>query len=176
MRYAFLLVITFVTLGVCGCATFSADRGFTPVAEAAQRHLRQEIIWPRDAAEQAKADAQVAELLRSPLSAEDAVQVALVNNRALQGDFEELGISESDLVQAGRLQNPRFALRHASAAGQYDVEETLSFNVLSLLTMPGAQTLARKRFAEVQSAAVLQIAQLAKDTREAFYNALAARI
>src|ERR1700744_5234145 len=124
MRYAFLLVNTFVTLGVCGCATFSADRGFTPVAEAAQRHLRQEIIWPRDAAEQAKADAQGAELLRSPLSAEDAVQVALLNNRALQGDFEELGISESDLVQAGRRQNTRFALRHASAAGQYDVEET----------------------------------------------------
>ena len=174
MRYAFLLVNTFVTLGVCGCATFSADRGFTPVAEAAQRHLRQEIIWPRDAAEQAKADAQVAELLRSPLSAEDAVQVALLNNRALQGDFEELGISESDLVQAGRLQNPRFDLRHASAAGQYDVEETLSFNVLSLLTMPYARAVEKQRLAQTQSAAVLQIARLAENTREAFYATVAA--
>ena len=126
MRYAFLLVNTFVTLGVCGCATFSADRGFTPVAEAAQRHLRQEIIWPRDAAEQAKADAQVAELLRSPLSAEDAVQVALLNNRALQGDFEELGISESDLVQAGRLQK----LKHLSVFVQIVLMQKIKLKLL----------------------------------------------
>jgi len=42
------------------------------------------------------------------LSAADAVQVALLNNRMLQADFEELGISEADLVRAGRLPNPRF--------------------------------------------------------------------
>jgi outer membrane protein TolC len=174
MRHAFLLLMTFAALGACGCAGFTPDGGFNSVADAARLHLGQEVEWPRDAREQAKVDARMAEILKRPLSAEDAVQIALLNNRMLQSVFEELGISEADLVQAGRLQNPRFDLRHASAAGQYDIEETLSFNVLSLLTMPYSRAIEKQRFAQAQSAAVLQVAQLAKDTREAFYAAVAA--
>jgi outer membrane protein TolC len=79
------------------------------------------------------------------------------------------------LVQAGRLQNPRFDLRHAGGAGQYDVEESLSFNVLSLLTMPRARAIEKQRFAQTQSAVILQVAELARDTREAFYAAVAAQ-
>jgi outer membrane protein TolC len=175
MRYAFLLLISFAALAACGCAGFSADGGFTSVADAARRHLDQEVEWPRDAHEQGKVDSRVAEILERPLTAQDAVQIALLNNRMLQSAFEELGISEADLVQAGRLQNPRFDLRHASAAGQYDVEETLSFNVLSLFAMPYSRAIEKQRFAQTQSAVVLQVAQLAKDTREAFYTAVAAK-
>ena len=62
-----------------------------------------------------------------------------------------------------------------SAGGQYDIEETLSFNVLALLTMPYARDIEKRRFAQTQNAVVLRIAQLAQDTREAFYRAVAAR-
>ena len=175
MRRAFLLLITLAALGLGGCTGFTEDGGFDAVAVAARQHLAQDIQWPRTSQERAKADARVAELLGHPLSAEDAVQIALLNNRMLQGAFEELGISEADLVQAGRLPNPRFDLRHASAAGQYDVEETLSINVLSLLTMPYARNIEKQRFAQTQRVAVLRVAQLAKDTREAYYAAVAAR-
>jgi outer membrane protein TolC len=99
----------------------------------------------------------------------------LLNNPLLQAAFQELEISEAELVQAGRLPNPRFDLRHASAAGQYDIEETLSFNVLALLTMPYAHDIEKRRFAQTQNLGVLRVAQLAKDTREAFYAAVAAR-
>jgi outer membrane protein TolC len=175
MRRAFLLLTTLAALGIGGCTGFTQDSGFDAVAVAARQRLAQDIQWPRTPQEQAKADAQVAELLGHPLSAEDAVQIALLNNRSLQGAFEELGISEADLVQAGRLPNPRFDLRHASAAGQYDVEETLSLNVLSLLTMPYARDIEKQRLAQTQRVAVLRVAQLAKDTREAYYAAVAAR-
>jgi outer membrane protein TolC len=176
MRCAFLLLITLATPGIDGCASFTKDSGFDAVADAAaRRHLAGEIQWPRTSREQAKVEAEVAALLGHPLSAEDAVQIALLNNRMLQGAFEELEISEADLVQAGRLPNPRFDLRRASAAGQYDVEETLSLNVLSLLTMPYARDIERHRFAQAQSVAILRVAQLAEDTREAYYAAVAAR-
>jgi outer membrane protein TolC len=175
MRHAFLLLITFDALCLGGCTAFSPDGGFTPVADAARQRLGQEVAWPRNPDERAKADAQAAALLKLPLSPENAVQIALLNNRALQASFEEIGISEADLVQAGRLQNPRFDLRHAGAAGQYDVEETLSFNVLALLTMPYTRAAEKRRFAQVQSAAVLQVAQLAEGTREAYYTAAAAQ-
>jgi outer membrane protein TolC len=175
MRHALLLLITFAALGVCACAGFSRDSGFDAVSESARRQLALNPTWPRTPEEKDKVAAQVAGLIRHPLSAADAVQVALLNNRMLQADFQELGISEADLVQAGRLPNPRFDLRHASAGGQYDIEETLSFNVLALLTMPYARDIEKRRFARTQDAMVLRIAQLAQGTREAYYRAVAAR-
>jgi outer membrane protein TolC len=174
MRCAFLLLITLAVLGTGGCTGFSKDGGFDAVADAARQRLVADVEWPRTSQERAKAETKVDALLGHPLTAEDAVQIALLNNRMLQGAFEELGISEADLVQAGRLPNPRFDLRHASAAGQYDIEETLSLNVLSLLTMPYARDIARQRFTQAQRVAVLRVAQLARDTREAYYAAVAA--
>jgi outer membrane protein TolC len=51
----------------------------------------------------------------------------------------------------------------------------LSFNVLSLLTMPYAHDIEKRRFASTQNAVVLSVMQLAKETREAFIAAVAAR-
>jgi outer membrane protein TolC len=176
MRHAsVLMTFAVLALGVAGCAGFSKDGGFSVVAEASRARLGKDVEWPRTPEDRAKVDARVAELLAHPLPVEDAVQIALLNNRGLQARFQELGVSEAELVQAGRLPNPRFDLRHASAAGQYDIEETLSFNVLALLTMPYVHGIEKRRFARTQNSIVLIVAQLAKDTREAFYAAVAAR-
>ena len=51
---------------------------------------------------------RVAQLLVEPLGMDEAVQVALLNNRGLQAAYAELGITEADVVQAGRLPNPGF--------------------------------------------------------------------
>jgi outer membrane protein TolC len=157
-----------------GCTTFSADGGFDPVRKQTRAYLGKEVHWPRSEEERAKGDAQVAELLTHEISSEDAVQIALLNNRALQASFEELGISEADLVQSGRLPNPRFTLRHAGIAAEYDIEETLSFNVLSLFTAPYAHEIEKRRFAQVQSAVVIAVVQLANDARQAYFAAVAA--
>jgi outer membrane protein TolC len=164
-----------VLSGLSGCAGFSADGGFAGVATTTQTRLDKRVAWPRTAGEAAKCAADVAQLLSHPLTADDAVQVALLNNRALRASFAELQISEADLVQSGRLPNPRFDLSHTSAYGQYDVVETLSFNVLSLLTMPYAHDIEAQRFAQTQSAVFLDVAQLATATRQAYFEAIAAR-
>jgi outer membrane protein TolC len=166
-------ILTVLALG--GCATFSKDGGFGSVAQETHTHLGKEVRWARTEQERAKSEAQVAALLRQPLSAEDAVQIALLNNRSLQASFDELGVSEADLVQSGRLPNPRFTLRHADAAAQYDIEETLSFNVLSMLTAPYAHEIEKRRFAQVQNAVLIAVVQLANDTRQAYFAAVAAR-
>jgi outer membrane protein TolC len=175
MRYALLFLTMFAALAIQGCAGFSKDGGFDAVATAARTHLGSELEWPRSTEDHARVDARVAELLAHPLSVQDAVQIALLNNRMLQAEFQELGISEAQLVQAGRLPNPRFDLRHASAAGQYDIEESISFNFLALLTMPYVHGIEKQRFVQTQDSLVLIVAQLAKETREAFYEAVAAR-
>jgi outer membrane protein TolC len=161
---------------VCsGCAQFSRDGGFDAVAQHSRENLGKDVLWPRTDGERAQSGARVAELLSRPLSMDDAVQVALLNNRALQADFEQLGISEADLVQSGRLPNPRFDFRHASAAGQYDIEETVSLNVMALLTLPYRHDTEKRRFAQTQSLIESRILELAKQTRDAYVAAVAAR-
>jgi outer membrane protein TolC len=158
-----------------GCAGFSKDGGFTTVADTTRDQLAMDVRWARSDDERTKSATEVATLLAHPLSVQDAVQVALLNNRGLQASFQDLGISEADLVQSGRLPNPRFTLRHASAGGLYDIEETLTFNVLSLLTAPYVHATEQRRFAAVQKAAIAQVAVLADTTRTAYYTAVAAR-
>jgi outer membrane protein TolC len=175
VRQAFFPALVLIPLALGGCAGFSTDGGFDAVAKETDARLHQDVRWARTPQEQRKNDDQVAGLLAHALSAEDAVQIALLNSRSLQASFDQLGVSEADLVQSGRLPDPRFTLRHAGAAGQYDIEETLTFNVLSLLTLPYAHEIEKRRFAQVQSAVVLAVAQLATDARQAFYAAVAAR-
>jgi outer membrane protein TolC len=158
-----------------GCTTFSPDGGFDQVTDAARSQLRLEVRWPRSADERANRDGQVAALLAHPLTPDDAVQIALLNNHALQASFQELGVSEADLVQSGRLPNPRFTLRHSSGGGLYDIEETLSFNVLSIMTTPYLHAAEKRRFAQIQNDVIIQVVQLADRTRTAYYTALAAR-
>jgi outer membrane protein TolC len=161
-------------LALSGCAQFSRDGGFDPVARTARERIGEEVRWARTPGERAKSERQIAELLTHPLSVDDAVQLALLGNAALQASFQELGISEADLVESGRLPNPRFTFRHAASGGVQDIEETLSVNVIALLSLPYRHRAEERRFRETQDAVTLEIAQLAERTREAYYSALAA--
>jgi outer membrane protein TolC len=158
-----------------GCAHFSRDGGFDTIAQGTQARLGKEVLWPRTDGERAKSGARAAALLAQPLSMDDAVQVALLNNRELQASFEELGISEADLVQSGRLPNPRFDFRHAGAAGQYDIEETVSLNLVALLTLSYRHETQQRRFRQTQGMIEERILELAKQTREAYVATVAAR-
>ncbi len=166
------LILIYAALS--GCTTFSPDGGFDKVADAARSQLGLAVSWPRSADERAKRDAEVAAQLAHPLTPDDAVQIALLNNHALQASFRELEVSEADLVQSGRLPNPRFTLRHSSGGGLYDIEETLTFNVVSLMTAPYLHAAEKRRFGQVQNDAIIQVVQLADRTRTAYYTALAA--
>lgn len=158
-----------------GCATFSADGGFDRVAAATHDDLALDVRWPRTPEERAKRDARVAALRAHPLAPDDAVQIALLNNHDLQAAFAELGVSEADLVQSGRLPNPHVALRYARGGGLVDIEGTLTFNVVALFTEPYVHATAKRRFAAAQSALIIRIVELADRTRTAYYTALAAR-
>jgi outer membrane protein TolC len=161
-------------LALSGCAQFTRDGGFDPVARSAQERIGKEVRWARTPEERAKSAHQIALLLTHPLSPDDAVQIALLGNAALQASFQELGISEADLVASGRLPNPGFTFRHAAAGGVYDIEETLSVNVIALLSAPYRHRAQERRFAQTQSSVLLDIALLAERTREAYFTALAA--
>ncbi|MGH8731278.1 MAG: hypothetical protein ACREVF_06150, partial [Burkholderiales bacterium] len=102
-------ILAAILLGVSvlgGCATVQHEASFLQVQNAVANHLGQKVEWNRDDERDERAQQATRTLLRQKLSAEAALQIALLNNRGLQARFEELGIAQADLVEAGLLENP----------------------------------------------------------------------
>jgi outer membrane protein TolC len=116
----------------------------------------------------------VDEKLRLPLQSNDAVQIALLNNRALQSTYWSVGIAEADLVQAGRLQNPLFTFQRTVQGNDVELERTLTLNLLSVLTAPLAQRIEARRFEQTKLMVANQMFQHAAETRRAYFEAVAA--
>lgn len=157
-----------------GCATFySEDGGFDTVASAASEHLGKEARWLKDEANAAEAYTEVSKLLSRPLSVDDAVQIALLNNPGLQAAYSELGISEADRVQAGRLPNPGFSFSNTSGGGALEIERMLSFSVGAILTLPLRVSMENRRFEAAKLAAAAATLDVAFSAREAYFQAVA---
>ena len=167
-----LAVLAAATLS--GCASFSTDGGFGPVEQTAKDRLGKDLMWAKSDADRDAIDQRVAELLTKPLSAEDAVQVALLNNKGLQALFFELGISEANMVQAGRLPNPGFSFGRLKQGSEVEIDRSIQFNLVRLLTLPMAQQIESRRFAQTRGAVTMNVLSLASETRKAYYTALAA--
>lgn len=160
---------------LAGCATFSEDGGFGVVQQAVRERTGQEARWARSDGELTAIRARSKEILGRPLSADDAVQLALLNNAGLQATYAELGISEADLVQAGRGPNLRLhwlRTRHGNDVAK--VEESFSFDLLGVLLMPMRQKLEARRFERVQAEVAAEVIRVAAETRRAWVQAVAA--
>ena len=160
---------------LAGCATFSQDGGFNSVEKTTQNYIKQKPIWANTAAQKQAAAEQLKALLAEPLSVNDAVQIALINNANLQANFYDLQIAEANVVQAGRLPNPIFSMLYAKNSGEFKIEQALTFNILALFTLPKASAIEKQRFTATQNKVVLQVLDTARQTRNAYYDALAVR-
>ncbi|MEJ7930135.1 TolC family protein [Ramlibacter sp. AN1015] len=161
---------------LAGCASFSPDGGFDRVAELTRERTGQAPSYQRSAQDTLHAQARIDELLAQPLSADAAVEVAFLNNRGLQADLHALGIAESELVRAGRLANPVFSFgRMREGQGAVEIERSVMFNVLALITRPVARQVEQRRFEQAQLQAASDAVALGAQARQAFYAAVAAQ-
>jgi len=159
---------------LAGCASSSPDGGFASVEQSAKERLNKDVAWARSPEQQQRIDARVAELLQQPLSADDAVQLALLNNKGLQATYFELGIGEAELVQSGRLPNPGFSFARLTRGSEVELERSFHVNLARLIALPALQRAEAQRFAHTQSAVASSVLSLAADTRKAWVLAVAA--
>lgn len=116
-------------------------------------------------------------LLADGLTVDEAVAVALLNNRQFQAAFHNIGVSRADLVQSGLFVNPsmNFMGRLPAGGGRADVEVSFAQDLVDLWQIP-----IRKKIAKAQlDAAIFEVAQqaveLAAEVRTAAYQILALR-
>ncbi len=168
-----LAVIATSLLG--GCASFSRDGGFDAIQSEAQTRIQKEVVWTKDNESRAKIQARVDAMLAQPLSADDAVQIALLNNPGLQAAFSTLGIAEADWVAAQRLPNPGFSIGRLTRGDEIEWERSLHFNLARLLTMPMRAEIEQRLFEQTRRKLILDVLRLASDTRKAWVAAVAAK-
>jgi len=166
------LLTSAVVLG--GCASFSPDGGFGTVERTTKERIGKDLHWARGDDDLDTIAKRVAELLAKPLTVDEAVQVALLNNSGLQADFQELGITEAEVVQAGRLPNPGFSFGRSSRGDEREIERGLHFNLARLVAMPLIGRMEARRFEQVKGRVAMNVLSLAADTRKAYFTALAA--
>lgn len=165
-----LLPAALLLAGLSGCARVPADWGRSEAAQLAAERGRS-LPQTDDAAVFTR------EALTRPLTAETAVQLALLNNPAVRRRTAELGFAAAEVYDAGRLANPVFSARRLSS-GDIDLDAQLTLgiaiNFANLLFLPANQKFAKAQFEaaklEVSSAAL----DLAAEVEARWYAAVGA--
>ncbi|MCA6109425.1 TolC family protein [Bradyrhizobium cenepequi] len=156
------------------CASFSPDSGMTIVATATEQTIGKDVAFLRSADDAERIRGTVRRLLSRPLTADSAVQVALLSNKGLQAAYNELALAETDLVEQSLPPNPVFSISRISGNGASEAERQVVGDILALATLPFRSDIARERFRQAQLRAALETLRLAADVRRAYFRSLAA--
>lgn len=166
-----LLPIAFV-----GCTSTNPKSAFNDVDKTVTARTGQPVRWAQDDSQRKEIATTVAALLQTNLTAPAAVTIALLNNRALQAEFEDIGISQAELAQASRLKNIelvgswRFPNKPPSLM---NAEYSAAADFLDLLTLPARKKIARRELEQTKLRVADSVLRLAADAQTAFYTAQA---
>lgn len=154
--------------------------GFSTVAATTKRATGADAIWLQSPEEIAANAKRVSALVAGKtISADTAVQIALLNNRGLQAAYADLGLSAADAWQIALAPNPSLhlgvlGLGSKSLDGFRVVEGGIAASLLSLTTQKSRNRIADVRFRQAQLAAAQETLRVATEARRAWINAVAA--
>ncbi len=142
-------VLCTLALAAAGCATFEPRKGHDQVAALVHERAGAATGWGEGAPGAERIAARVDALLKGGLTLDGAVEIALLNSPALQATYEELGVSQADLLQAGLLPNPSLDLALGfpltpSTVNEFEVGLVQEF--IELLMLPMRQKMAADQF------------------------------
>ncbi len=130
----------------------------------------QHIVWNQGT----PADSAVADTIRAmltdSLTADQAVRIALLNNRSLQALYEEVGVAQADLVQAGLLRNPFLsASARFAGTGTTNLEFGIVQSFIDLFQRPLRRRVAAASFEATKLRVATEVVRFATDVRSSFY-------
>jgi cobalt-zinc-cadmium efflux system outer membrane protein len=132
-----------------------------------------QVEWQKDVEANDRIREAIRALLRRTLTVDVAVQIALLNNRELQATFEEIGIANADLIEAGLLKNPIFAgdarFPNRSPSGT-NVEMSIVQEFFDLLVVPLRKKVAAAQLEKTKLRVGDAVLKLAVEVKTAFYE------
>lgn len=146
-----------------GCASISPERGHDQVSSIVAERTGRKTQWEKGPPDEVAIADWVRRVTAGGLTREMAVEIALVNSPALAQTYEELGISQADMVQAGLLKNPTFAADlgfNINSGETREVRLSVVQDFLDLFVLPLRKEIARDQF----EADTLRVAHAALET------------
>ncbi len=165
------LVVLLLASAATGCAV-PKNAGFDDVRRSVALRIDHEVEWSRDTSADKVVATAVDQLLRDELTADGAVQIALLNNQQLQAVYEDLGVAQAALVQAGLLKNPVFdaAVRLRVSGGPVNPEFAIAEDFLDLLFIPMRKRIAGADLEAAKQRVTGAVLDLAGEVRIAWYQ------
>ncbi|MGH8502917.1 MAG: TolC family protein [Gammaproteobacteria bacterium] len=166
------LAILLVTILTTSCASIPEDAGFGDVQTTVVERTGQHVQWDQDTDADRAAENAVQRMLSQPLNADEAAQIALLNNRGLRAVYEDLSLTQANLVQAGLLTNPIFstAVGFPLDGGSVDLTFSIVQDFLSILYRPLRRQIARAQFQSTKLRVTEAVIELAAHVRGQFYD------
>ena len=186
MRVSKLPLIFGFPLALGACATAvpgiytEPKAGFANVAGQITPAIGKRTVFADTQAENEALKKQVHGMVhRKTISADTAVQVALLNNKGLQASYANVGLSAAEAWQQATPENPIVSIGilgiGAPELGAYRaIEGLIRANILDATTRKQRAALADVNFRAAQLTAVNDTLMLANETRQAWVNSVAA--
>ncbi len=157
-----------------GCATVNPKADYAHTAGKVAEVIGREVPEPTAGSVESAREVEV--LLADGLSADEAVQIALLNNPRVRSSFASIGMARADVIQSSLFSNPNLSLavRFPDGGGLAGIDAGLGQNIADLWLIP-----VRRRAAEAElDRLILSVAQevsaLAFATRTAYFQAVSA--
>lgn len=179
------LVVGFpLILGACASVIPSAytepKAGFADVSAQTSNAIGKRTAFALSQAENDTLKKQVHGMVhRKTISADTAVQVALLNNKGLQASYTNVGLSAADAWQQATPENPIasigvLGIGAPELVAYRAIEGLIRANILDATTRKQRMALADTGFRQAQLTAVNDTLTLANQTRQAWIAAVAA--
>jgi cobalt-zinc-cadmium efflux system outer membrane protein len=163
---ALALILTLAAANACIAA--GLDQSFNDVSETVRARTGKRVQWNRGTTQDAEAESYVRAQLKRPLTANAAVQIALLNNHELQATYEEIGLAQADLIEAGLLKNPLFDFQRRWPGQALEADILGEF--IDLLFLPLRKRVAAAQLEAVKLRVGAEIFKTAAEVRVAFYE------
>ncbi len=162
-------------LVLAGCAGVDPRADFDAARAGIQAATGVDSVF--DPAAPVLTEAEIAAALADGLDLDEALSLALLNNRRIQAGFLELGVGHAEFVQAGLLSNPTLGLAFLfpSGGGRVRAGGDLVQSVSDLWRIPHRKEIAR--LDQEQRLLVLSrfAGELVADVKSAYLDAVVAR-
>lgn len=154
-----------------GCSVISQKEAFDSVNQLTAEQGVKNLQWIKTSQEAKSVDESVRALLSKPLTQEDALRIMLINNRALQQSYENIGIAQSELVEAGLMRNP--LLGYSIGRGNGVSTSTISVEIafLDLLWIPLRRELGGLALEEAILTVGDSVLRSARDAKKSYIDA-----
>lgn len=161
------------TIYLCSSCTRVPQANDCQVSSLVQERITKRVHWNQGTQEDSRVQCCIEHLLQQDLNVDMAIQIALLNNPKIQANFEELGIAQADLVQAGLFQNPIFEgfVRFPNKSSLVsNIELSMTQGFLSVFLIPLRKKIAASELEQAEYQVASVVLDLAFNVQETYYS------